>query len=417
MSVVKNIKKYTNDNIIDALSFVPQFKIKTNYSPYKFSNNNSLRNTLEKLNCKNKKNTSIKKSKNKSKDSEILINNYLSQRPRVNTEGNDINSTKMKFSRDFFKNRIDQIFKINNNKSNSNKRISNNKNTDNNFRAAKKNNIEVINQFKNPDNSNFNRKNNINFQFTRLAGNNANSYNKKIIEKSSNNEYNNNTNTHNFSQTQSYFNQNNKKSISNNNNQLYLGNSQNIKHKNNNKSEDIKKRNCPNNKIVKESKMKNFSGLLQQISPQYMGNNKLSHIQNYFKNIHKNKKIINNQKTQHNKEKKVLTTEPTELNNTNKLGTEEFILKDNSNYLVVTKNPTQITNIIEKKENNKYINNYFNICDSTNITNKNNNLNKNDDKSESDDNEYDTYEEIHYFFVNKIQKGKKLDLNMNNKKS
>ena len=164
--------------------------------------------------------------------------------------------------------------------------------------------------------------------------------------------------------------------------------------------------------------MKNFSGLLQQISPQYMENNKLSHIQNYFKNIHKNKKSINNQKTQHNKEKKVLTTEPKELNNSNKLDTEDFILKENSNYLVVTKNPTQITNIIEKKENNKYINNYFNICESTNMANNKKNFNKNDDKSYSyDDDEYDKYEEIHYFFVKKIQNGKKLDLNMKNKKS
>ncbi len=401
MSIVKNSKIILNEDEKDSLAY----KIKLNYSPFIFSNNNSFRNTLDKFNNNNKKANTIKKnkSKNKSKDSEILINNYLSQRPRVNTEGNDINSTKMKYSRDFFKNRIDQIFKINNNKSNTNKRINTKKNVDNNFRAGKKNNIEVINQLKNPDNSNFNRKNNINFQFTRFTGNNAYSYNKKIIEKSSNNEYNNNTNTNNFSQTQSYFNQNNKKNISNNNNQLFLVNSENIKHKNNNKSEDIKKRNCANNKIVKESKMKNFSGLLQQISPQYMENNKLSHIQNYFKNIHKNKKSINNQKTQHNKEKKVLTTEPKELNNSNKLDTEDFILKENSNYLVVTKNPTQITNIIEKKENNKYINNYFNICDNKKGENDDDKINKNS---------YSTFEEIHFFFVKQIQTGNKLNIYM-----
>ena len=420
MSIIKNIKKYPNGNIEDTLSFIPRAIIKNNYSPFKLSNKNSLRNTLDKLNSKTKKNNSTKKTKNKSKDSDILLNNYLSQRPRVNTEGNDINLTKMKFSKDFFKNRIDQIFKINNNKNNTNKKSNTKNNYDNNFRAAKKNNIETVNQIKNQNNSNnLNKKNNTNFHFTRFAGNNANSYNKKIIEKSSNNEYN-NTNTQNFSQTQSYFNQNNKKkNNTTNNNQLFFGNSDNIKYKNTNKSEDIKKRSFVNNKIVKESKMKNFSGLLQQISPLYVANNKLSHIQNYFKNIHKNKKIINNQKTQHsNKEKKVLTTEPKDLNNTNRMDTEEFILKDNSNYLVVTKNPTQITNIIEKKENNKYINNFFNICESTNMTNKKVDYNKDDDKSNfCDENEYDTYEEIHFYFIRKIQKGKQIKLNMNNKKS
>ena len=417
MSIVKNIKKYPNGNIADVLSFIPQSKIYNNYSPFKLSNKNSLRNTLDKLNTKTKKNNSTKKTKNKSKDSDILLSNYLSQRPRVNTEGNDINLTKMKFSKDFFKNRISQIFKINNNKSNRNKKL-NTKNNDNNFRAAKKNNIETVNQIKNQNNeNNLNKKNNTNFHFTRFSGNNTNSYNKKIIEKSSNNEYN-NTNTHNFSQTQSYFNQNNKKkNNTTNNNQLFLGNSDNNKHKNTNKSEDIKKRSFVNSKIVKESKMKNFSGLLQQISPLYVANNKLSHIQNYFKNIHKNKKIINNQKNQHsNKEKKVLTTEPKDF--TNRMDTEEFILKDNSNYLVVTKNPTQIRNIIEKKENNKYINNFFNICENTNMTNKKVDYNKDDDKSIlNDENEYDTYEEIHFYFIRKIQKGKQFNLSMNNKKS
>ena len=106
------------------------------------------------------------------------------------------------------------------------------------------------------------------------------------------------------------------------------------------------------------------------------------------------------------------------MNNENKLNTEDFFLKNNSNYLVVSKNPTQITNIIEKKENNKYINNYFNICESINMKSKKNGKNKNSNKShESDDDEYDTYEEIHFYFIQKIQKGKKLKSSMNNKKS
>ena len=95
-----------------------------------------------------------------------------------------------------------------------------------------------------------------------------------------------------------------------------------------------------------------------------------------------------------------------------------MLLFSYSNYLVVSKNPTQITNIIEKKENNKYINNYFNICESGNIKNKKSDKNKsNDNDSDYENNEYDTYEEIHFYFIQKIQNGKKIQNKMNNKKS
>ena len=411
MSIVKNINKYPNNNLTDILSLMFHSNTKPGNSPFNISNKNSLRNTLERINCKNKKNNSTRKSKNKSKDSEILINNYLSQRPRLNTEGNDNNLMKMKFSMDFFKNKIDKMFQENTKKISTNKKINEN---DNNFRKAKINNKEMINKSKKLENSNIlNKKKNNNFHFTRITSNNQNSYNKKIIENT-NNEY--NMNTQNFSHTQSYFNQTNKSKNRVNNNQKFL-NSENIKHKNKNKSEDIKRQSALNNKIVKEKKMKNFSGLIQQISPFHMTNNKLSHIQNYFKNINENKKIINNQKEQQKKIEKILATEP-KLNNSNRLDTGDFILKDNSNYLFVSKNPTQITNIIEKKENNKYINNYFNICDSTNINNKNKDNLKSEDKSDYEENNYyDTYEEIHFYFIQKIQKGKKLKLNIINKKS
>jgi len=412
---MKNIKQFNNNNLTDILSIMSHVKSKSGTSPFNVSNKNSLRNTLERINSKNKKNNSSKKNKNKSKDSELLINNYLSQRPRLNTEGNDSNFIKTKFSMDFFKNKIDKVFQVNNNKNTTNKKINIKNNNDNNFRKGKRNNIEIANKSTKQDNI-LNKKK-TNFHFQRIVGNSANQYNKKIIENSSHNEYN-NTNTQNFSHTQSYFNQNNKK-YSHNNNKMFFVNNDNSKYRNNNKSEDIKKRSFINNKIVKDNKLKNFSGLLLQISPPNITNNKLSHIQNYFRNIHKNKNIINNQKgQQYNKEKNILTTEPKELNNTNRLDTEDLIIKDNSNYLVVSKNPTQITNIIEKKENNKYINNYFNICESINMKNKNNE-NKNNEKSNDmyDEGLYDTYEEIHFYFIQKIQKGKKLKTNMNNLKS
>ena len=412
MSIVKNIKHISN-NEIDIISLLSNVKTNSSNFPFNMSNKNSLRNTLERINSKNKKSNSTKKTKNKTKDSEILINNYLSQRPRLNTEGNEENLMKMKFSMDFFKNKIDKVFNVNNNKSATDKKVNSQSNNDNNFRKPKRtNNFEIINKYKKADNTNMlNKKNNANFHFSRIVGNNVNLYNKKIIENTSNNEYN-FTNTQNFSHTQSYFNQNNKKA--NNSNQIAVGNSNKTKQRNN-KSEDIKKRGMVNNKIVKENKIKNFSGLILQMSPPNMTSSKLSHIQNYFRNIHKNKKLINNQKAQQYNKEKILTTEPKEINHDN-LDTEDFFLKNNSNYLVVSKNPTQITNIIEKKENNKYINNYFNICESGNIKKKKMDGNENGDKSNNDsgeEEEYDTYEEIHFYFIRKIQKGNKIKNKLN----
>ena len=415
MSIVKNIKHISN-NEIDIISLLSNVKTNSSNFPFNMSNKNSLRNTLERINSKNKKSNSTKKTKNKTKDSEILINNYLSQRPRLNTEGNEENLMKMKFSMDFFKNKIDKVFNVNNNKSATDKKVNSQYNNDNNFRKPKRtNNFEIINKYKKADNTNMlNKKNNANFHFSRIVGNNVNLYNKKIIENTSNNEYN-FTNTQNFSHTQSYFNQNNKKA--NNSNQIAVGNSNKTKPRNN-KSEDIKKRGMVNNKIVKENKIKNFSGLILQMSPPNMTSSKLSHIQNYFRNIHKNKKLINNQKAQQYNKEKILTTEPKEINHDN-LDTEDFFLKNNSNYLVVSKNPTQITKIIEKKENNKYINNYFNICESGNIKKKKMDGNENGDKSNNDsgEEEYDTYEEIHFYFIRKIQKGNKIKNKLNIKKS
>ena len=415
MSIVKNSKKYiSNGNLSEILSFMSHVKNNSNSTPYNLRTKNSLRNTLEKLNSKPKKNISSKKSKNNSKDSEIFINNYLSQRPCLNTEGNEKNSKKMKFSMDFFSNKKDQMFKIKNNKSISNKKR--NKSNNDNFRTSIKNNFifEIVKRPKKCEDSGIlNKKNISNFKFTRFMGNNGNLYNKKLIEGNSKNEYNiTNTNTQNFSHTQSYFNQNNKKI--NNNNQVVMGHQDNLRHS---YRDDSKKSGAINSKIIKEKKMKNFSGLILQISPPFLNNNKLSHIQNYFRNIHKNKKVTINQKEkENNKEKNIITDDPKELNQEEEA--EDFFLKDNSsNYLLVSKNPTQITNYIEKKENNKYINNYFNICESTNIEIRNDDNKKNEDRNDEDENDYDTFEEIHFYFIKKIQNGKKLKLNMNNKKS
>ena len=153
--------------------------------------------------------------------------------------------------------------------------------------------------------------------------------------------------------------------------------------------------------ILKDNKSNiNFSGILKQISPLYASNKKLSNIQNYFRNIsNKKQKIKNKSKGKHsNKERQILITEQREHNKSKNIDTNEFLLKENSSYLLISKKPTQITNFIEKKENNKYINNYFNICEN----------NKN-----SENNQNITFEEIHFFFVKQIQAGNKLKNYMN----
>lgn len=391
----KTQKKNSSMNSTNILSPKPHNKTNSSGSPFNINNKNLYNNNYERVNKLHKKENSSKKNKNKLKNSEVLINNYLSQRSRLNTEENEININKLKFSYNFFRNKIENSFKPKNNRSNSkkiNQKNSNFENT-NNFKSAKK--------IRNTKNSqNINKKNNANNHITRSKG----STTKKMIEENSHlNEYT-NTNIHNRSNTQTYFRKSNIKASSNTHN---LANNSS-KYRKTNKSEGTKKRNQIN-RVIKDSKISpNFSGVLRQISPLYASNDKLSNIQNYFRNIsYKNKNILNTNKAkQYSKERKILITEPKELNNTNKIDTEDFVLKDNSSYLVISKKPAQITNFIEKKENNKYINNYFNICE-----------NQKGEIGEKDLNKYITFEEIHFFFIKQIQMGNKLNVYMNCHKS
>ena len=113
MSIVKNIKKISNSDLTEIISLMTHVKTKSSKRPYNISNKNSFRNTLERMNNKSKKHhNSSKKKKNNSKDSEIFLKNYLSQRPRLNTEGNDNNNKKMKFSFDLFNNKINRFFPL-----------------------------------------------------------------------------------------------------------------------------------------------------------------------------------------------------------------------------------------------------------------------------------------------------------------
>ena len=392
----KNHKKHSSMNLTNILSPIAHTNPNTSGSPFSVNNKNSFKNNFEKLSKAYKKENSSKKNKNKLKNSEVLINNYLSQRSRLNTEENDMNLNKLKFSYNFFRNKIENTFKSKNNRSNSKKinQKSNNFENINNFKSAKK-----IRKTKNSENNNKN--NNTSNHFTRLKG----STTKKMIEENSHlNEYN-NTNIHNRSNTQTYFRKSNIKTTSN----IHKLATNSSKNRKTNKSEGMKKRNSIN-RVIKDQKIgPNFSGLLKQISPLYASNNKLSNIQNYFRNItNKNKSLLNSNKAkQYNKERKILITEPKELNNTNKLESEDFVLKDNSSYLVISKKPAQITNFIEKKENNKYINNYFNICENK----------KGEIEGEKDFNNYITFEEIHFFFVKQIQMGNKLNVYMKSQKS
>ena len=384
-------KNLSNMNLTNILSPVSHNKTNSSGSPFNIRNKNSFKTNYEKT----KKENSLNKNKNRLKSSEVMINNYLSQRSRLNTEGNDKNTNQLKFSYNFLRNKIEQGYKSNNNRNTSKKMNT----RSNNFDNINTNNFRVTKKIQKPKNKeNHNKKSDSNGHVMRLIGR---STNKKIIDENSHNYENNNinnTNIHNRSNTQTYFRQSNKKILTNNNTQK-MGNYSSKKRKTN-KSEDFKKRKV-NNRITKDNKI----GVLRQMSPLYISNNKLSNIQNYFRNLtnSKNKNLLNNNNSKHyTKEKQIK-----ELNNTNKIQGDDFIVKkNNSSYLVISKKPAQITNFIEKKENNKYINNYFNICE-----------NKKGEEDQFNKNNYITFEEIHFFFVKQIQIGKKLNGYMGNQKS
>ena len=387
--MLKIMNNRSNMNLTNILSPISHNKNHSTNSPFNISNKKSSKTQNEKT----RKDNSSSKNKNKMKSSEVLINNYWSQRLRLNTDGNDLNMKEVKFSNNFLRNKIEHGFKTSKNRNkNKNNRSNNFDNINNNFRVTKK-----IQNTKKAEN--INKKNNNTSHVTRLI---ARSTNQKLIDENSHNYENNNinnTNIHNRSNTQTYFRQSNKKLLGNK--------TQKVTNKNRkvNKSEDFKKRKV-NNRTTKDNKI----GVLRQMSPLYISNNKLSNIQNYFRGITNTKNILNSNKAKNfNKEKQILITESKEFNNTNKIQNDDFIVKkNNSSYLVISKKPAQITNFFEKKENNKYINNYFNICD--------NKKGENTDE-QNNQNKYITFEEIHFFFVKQIQMGNKLNVYMGCQKS
>ena len=365
----KSTKKYSNMNLANILTPISHKNNNIGNSPFNISNKKSFKNNLERINKFIKKETSSKKNKEKFKNNEALINNFLSQRVRLNTEENDANIQKIKFSYNFLRNKIDNIFKPKNTRSNSKKVNFKSKNLENNnnFRTSKK-----IHNTKNSEH--INKKSSNKNNFTKLIGNS----NKKLIEENSyNNEYN-ITKIHNHSNTQINFLQASKR-FSNSTHKLK---SYSSKYRGKNKYEDIKRKKL-NNRLLTENKISNkISGAIRQISPFYISNNKKDSTQKYLKSVPN--KISNNKAK--------------ELKNKNKSSNNDFIMKENSSYLVISKKPTQITNFIEKKENNKYINNFFNICE-------NNKEQINNDSN----NQCISFEEIHFFFVKQIQTGNKLN--------
>ena len=353
-------------NLANILTPISHKSNKIGNSPFNISNKKSFKNNIERINKVIQKETSSKKNKDKFKNNEAIINNLLSQRIRLNTEENVINIQKTKFSNNFLRNKIDNIFKNKNTRSNSKKVNFKSKNLENNnnFRTAKK-----VHNTKNSEHINKKAKSKTNF--TKLIGNS----NKKFLEENSyNNEFN-FTKVHNRSNTQINFLQASKK-FSNSTHKLK---SYSSKYRGKNKYEDMKRKQL-NNRLMTENKASNkITGAIRQISPFYISKNKKNSTQNYIKTV-SNKININKTK---------------ELKN--KSNNNDFIMKENSSYLVISKKPTQITNFIEKKENNKYINNFFNICDN----------NKSELNNEAN-NQCISFEEIHFFFVKQIQTGKKL---------
>ena len=363
----KSTKKYSNINLTNILTPISHKSNKIGNSPFNISTKKSFKNNIERINQLIQKETSSKKNKDKFKNNEALINNLLSQRIRLNTEENVGNIQKIKYSNNLLRNKIDNIFKSKNTRSNSKKVNFKSKNLENNnnFRTAKK-----VHNTKNSEHINQKTKSKTNF--TKLI---VNSNKKLLDEKSYINEFN-ITKIHNRSNTQINFLQASKK-FSNSTHKLK---SYSSKYRGKNKYEDMKRKQL-NNRFLTENKVNNkISGAIRQISPLYISHNKKNSTQKYVKSV----------------SNKISTNKNKEIKNRSD-NNNDFIMKENSSYLVISKKPTQITNFIEKKENNKYINNFFNICDN-NKTELNNETN----------NQCISFEEIHFFFVKQIQTGNKL---------
>ncbi len=229
----KSTKKNLNINLLNMFSPLSHKKNILINSPFNINNLVSFKNNFEKNNKNSKKEYSSKKNKNKTKANEILTNNYLSQRTRLNTEENDNNIKKLKFSTNIIRNKIDNIFKSKNSRSRSKNLNLKSKNLENNniFRTAKK-----IQTTKNSEH--INRKNKSKEHFTKLIGNS----NKKILdENSTNNEYN-ITNIHNHSNTKINLKQRNKRF----NNSTHKLKSYSSKYRGKNKYEDMKRKQLNN---------------------------------------------------------------------------------------------------------------------------------------------------------------------------
>ena len=110
-------KNHSNMNLTNILSPVTHTKTNSSSSPFNNNNKNSYNNYSEKA----KKDNSSNKNKNVHKSSEVIVNNYLSQRARLHTDGNELNLKELKFSYNFLRNKIEYGLKSSNNRNTSKK--------------------------------------------------------------------------------------------------------------------------------------------------------------------------------------------------------------------------------------------------------------------------------------------------------
>lgn len=172
-------------------------KINSSCALFNLNNNNSSPDIFERVNKNNRKEASYNKNnKNTIKNNEVLT---LSQRSKLNIEGNDMNLKK-----NFVRNKIEQNLERNNIRSNSYKIKNKNNNYfqhTNNFGMEKN-----IQKTKNLENNN--KINKMNDHINQLIRSND----LILIDKDSNNA---NRNINNFPKNQSHFRQSNKKMINN----------------------------------------------------------------------------------------------------------------------------------------------------------------------------------------------------------
>ena len=398
-----------------------EININKNNSPNSFKFNKSV--------CDNANNV-FYKHKHTTSQNNIINNKIINY--NINNDTKDINHTKSKNSLNNINININiskKIISTYYNKSKDKKNLIVKKKSINSLNNSNKKKIKNNKCYQKKNSTNFNNKGQIKSSNNEIIEKNQS---ERIVTKSHNdssylinyysNQNKNNVNNNSLaycstnSNMSTTTNKNNNNNINNSN--IYYNNNNNQNHTQNeiynnyfNSDKDIKKKNNLNivNKIIKENKSGYFSQLQSPISQSHIQGN-INSIQNYLKYLNvgqKNKNYKNNPPITKSKIHKLSE------NNINYLrtNTESNIYNNNIFY-----------NSTNYETHANFTQNFYNKSsdDNSNITktylkrNKKYNISSISDIKDTNNCPIETPEELHFFYIRLLQKGKKLNFDFNN---